>query len=75
MCECAGFFEWLSWINLNNGGNCGVSGANLNNGLTNANWNIESGSMIDSIYLDNSISIIYRNCNMYRIKYALGERP
>ncbi len=40
-----GGYEWLAWGNLNDGGNCGLACANLNNGLGNANWNIEAGAI------------------------------
>ena len=40
-----GVYEWLSWGNLNDGSNCGLACANLNNGLGNANWNILAGAI------------------------------
>lgn len=40
------FLLWQAFGNLNNGANSGIACANLNNALSNANWNIgarESG--------------------------------
>lgn len=32
-------YAWWAWANLNNWGNCGLSGGNANNWTGNANWN------------------------------------
>ena len=40
----SGWREWLSWGNLNDGGNCGLACVNLNNSLGNGNWNIAAGA-------------------------------
>ena len=40
-----GTYECLSWSCLNVGAACGLACANLNNGLSNANWNILAGAI------------------------------
>lgn len=63
-----GAVPFLLFGNLNNGvGNYGLSYANVNNGLTNANWNIASRPSV------NSANVFLLSYNTHQVYPRCGE--